>query len=365
MGLSDREIELALKTERYNNFAHLLSKTRVTQKIQGKALEAFHALDRDQKVEVFNGLGREKFIEIIGEEHIPDLFQQWTDPAGDIHYSREAYILSAAGRVVNVGVAAFDAHYPHMRPEERQEIFNEGAAILWNRGNGAGAHELGRPAEAKLVKLTNYPEEIAKLTARLDKPLPHIKLTEPPKLENSKYPDGNPKTQFGVVKPNTFAVDPIAEYVMGLAMLQGQLKYGLYNWIDDPVSITTYLDAAKRHLDLYKLGQDLASDTDVEHLGHVMACCNILISAKYHNKLHDDRTHNKQMAEALEKFFEEKQPLVKQIRDKWTGYAERRKAELEEERRAASVELELDPTEFLKDQEVADRARMEHENSNE
>lgn len=141
-----------------------------------------------------------------------------------------------------------------------------------------------------------------------------------------KYPDGNPKTQFGIAKPDLWSIDPIALYVMGLAMLQGNLKYGLYNYFDDPVSVSTYANAAQRHLDLYKLGQDLASDTLVEHLGHIMACASILISAHYHGKLIDDRTKNIQMAEDLDKFFTDKQPLVKQIRDQWTGFAEKQLA---------------------------------------
>lgn len=142
-----------------------------------------------------------------------------------------------------------------------------------------------------------------------------------------KYPDGNPKTQFGIAKPDIWAVDPISVYVMGLAMLQGSLKYGLYNWVDDPITTSTYVNAAQRHLDLFKLGQDLASDTNVEHLGHIMACCNILISAKAHNTLIDDRRKDPQMAERLEKFFEENQALVKQIREQWTGFAEKQKAQ--------------------------------------
>ena len=138
-----------------------------------------------------------------------------------------------------------------------------------------------------------------------------------------KYPDGNPKTVFGVAKPDTWSIDPIAIYVMGMAMLQGNLKYGLYNYFDDPVSVSTYVGGAQRHLDLYRLGQENASDTDIEHLGHLMACAGILISAKYHGKLIDDRTKNIQMAEDLDRFFQDQQPRVKAIREKWTGFAER------------------------------------------
>lgn len=141
-------------------------------------------------------------------------------------------------------------------------------------------------------------------------------------MAEMKYPDSNPKTVLGIAKPDIWAVDPISTYVEGMAMMQGMMKYGLYNWIDDPVSVSTYANAAQRHLDLFKLGQDLASDTGVEHLGHIRACCNILISAHYHGTLIDDRKKNLAMAERLDKFFTEKQELVKRIRIEWDGYAE-------------------------------------------
>lgn len=159
------------------------------------------------------------------------------------------------------------------------------------------------------------------------KPYHGMMKPKPSKPEaGMKYPDGNPKTQFGIAKPDLWAIDPIAIYVEGMAMMQGMLKYGLFNYYDDPVSASTYVNAAQRHLDLYRLGQDLASDTGVEHLGHLRACCNILISAHYHGRLIDDRTKNIQMAEDLEKFFQEKQPLIRKIREEWTGFAERQKA---------------------------------------
>ena len=149
-------------------------------------------------------------------------------------------------------------------------------------------------------------------------------MTEPKK---SMYPDGNPKTQFGIAKPDQWAVDPIAVYEMGLVMMQGMLKYGLFNYYEDPISISTYVNAARRHLDLYELGQDLDSDTNALHPAHLMACASILISAHYRKRLIDDRTPHKEMAEQLEEYFKVNQDRVKKIREQWTGYAEKLKAE--------------------------------------
>lgn len=142
-----------------------------------------------------------------------------------------------------------------------------------------------------------------------------------------KYPDGNPKTQFGIAKPDQWAVDPIAVYEMGLVMMQGMLKYGLYNYYEDPVSISTYVNAARRHLDLYELGQDLDADTNALHSAHLMACGSILVSAHLRGRLIDDRTKNKEMATQLEEYFAVNQERVKTIREKWTGFAEKMRVE--------------------------------------
>lgn len=72
-------------------------------------------------------------------------------------------------------------------------------------------------------------------------------------------------------------------------MMDGAAKYGAYNWRDISVSAHTYVDAAKRHLDLWFEGQELASDSKVHHLGHALACCAILLDAQECGRLIDDR----------------------------------------------------------------------------
>jgi hypothetical protein len=158
-----------------------------------------------------------------------------------------------------------------------------------------------------------------------------LTMRVPPKLGEGKYPDGNPKTQFGIVKPGDWFIPPIQQYEYGLAHLQGALKYGHFNWRDDPISISTYLEAAKRHMDLYKGGQRNARDTGIHHLAHAMCCFSIIIDAEAHNTLIDDRFTYRdgegktKPYEVLEKYVEDAQPRVKAIRDQWTGFAERNK----------------------------------------
>lgn len=152
---------------------------------------------------------------------------------------------------------------------------------------------------------------------------------EKPKAEFGMgiYKDGNPKTQFGAVKPGVYYTPPIPLYEYSLAHMQGALKYGHFNWRDDPVSISTYIDACKRHIDLYLEGQKNASDTGIHNLAHAMCCLSIVMDAEAYGTLIDDRKlttlyENNNNGQILEAYMEETKTRVTQIKKDWTGHAE-------------------------------------------
>lgn len=106
--------------------------------------------------------------------------------------------------------------------------------------------------------------------------------------------DGNPKTAMGAQKPDLSVVPPSALLHLATAMMNGARKYGPYNWRDDPVSTRVYVAAAMRHLASYLDGEDYSADTveaeePVHHLGHVMACCAIVLDAWHAGTLLDNR----------------------------------------------------------------------------
>ena len=103
------------------------------------------------------------------------------------------------------------------------------------------------------------------------------------------YPDNNPKTAVGVSKVPMHFIPPVALVHLGLAMEDGGGKYGLMNWREFTVSSSVYYDAILRHLLSWWDGEDAASDSGVHHLGHVMACCAILLDAEDRVRLNDDR----------------------------------------------------------------------------
>jgi len=109
-----------------------------------------------------------------------------------------------------------------------------------------------------------------------------------PKLPYSA-PDTNPKTRFGRAKPPIGLIPGPALVHMAEAFRDGAEKYGPANWRVDPVSSSTYVDAALRHLLSWYDGEEEAQDSGVHHLGHAAACLAILLDAQAQGTLHDDR----------------------------------------------------------------------------
>jgi len=102
-------------------------------------------------------------------------------------------------------------------------------------------------------------------------------------------PDDNPKTAAGSRKPPFHFIPPIAEMILGQAMADGGVKYGAMNWREKTVSSSVYYSAMRRHLSAWLDGENVALDSGVHHLGHVMASCAILLDAAASGKLNDDR----------------------------------------------------------------------------
>ena len=83
---------------------------------------------------------------------------------------------------------------------------------------------------------------------------------------------------------------PAAGTILGArALEQGAEKYGAYNWRITRVRMSIYLDAMERHLLALRDGEDAASDSQVSHLGHILASAAILADAWAAGTLIDDR----------------------------------------------------------------------------
>lgn len=122
-------------------------------------------------------------------------------------------------------------------------------------------------------------------------------------LPASAYHDNNPKTAIGVKKMSTHAIPPIAILKLGQAMANGEGKYGLFNWRTKKVTGSVYDDAIMRHLLAWRDGEDVADDSGVEHLAHIMASCAIMLDAIASGTFIDDRGHKGMAPKIMDEFF--------------------------------------------------------------
>lgn len=86
------------------------------------------------------------------------------------------------------------------------------------------------------------------------------------------YPDNNPKTAFGAAKLPLEVVPPALMHYAAMAFADGARKYGPYNWREKKISASVYYGAALRHLMAWWDRDERASDSNVPHLAHAIAC---------------------------------------------------------------------------------------------
>ena len=113
-----------------------------------------------------------------------------------------------------------------------------------------------------------------------------------PGLAPNPVKDTNPKDVQGIKKASFACVPMPVLGELGLAMLEGSLKYGRHNYRSAGVRAEVYVDAAFRHLTAWWEGED--NDPDVRgaqlsHLVKAMACLTVLRDAMIQGKLNDDR----------------------------------------------------------------------------
>jgi hypothetical protein len=80
-----------------------------------------------------------------------------------------------------------------------------------------------------------------------------------------------------------------------LAFVEGDLKYGGYNWRKAGVKASVYKAAQGRHGDKWWNGEDSDLKTMVPHLANQLACIAILIDAIESGELIDDRPPKQQV----------------------------------------------------------------------
>lgn len=120
------------------------------------------------------------------------------------------------------------------------------------------------------------------------------------KLEAVQIDKSNPKDLLGIKKPQLNLVPPSSIVYQALAMEDGAVKYGAYNWRENNVKASIYYAAAIRHLGEWFDGQTNADDSKKPHLGHALACIGIIVDALENGNLIDDRPKPGSMSKVIQ-----------------------------------------------------------------
>lgn len=126
---------------------------------------------------------------------------------------------------------------------------------------------------------------------------------------NSK--DTNPKDVVGTRKApmSTVSAPVLAE--VGVAMLEGALKYGRHNYRAMGVRSSVYYDATMRHLMSWWEGEDIDPASGMSHVTKAITSLVVLRDAMINNMCEDDRPP------ACEDFYTRLNKLSSDLVDKY------------------------------------------------
>lgn len=102
--------------------------------------------------------------------------------------------------------------------------------------------------------------------------------------------DTNPKDAVGIKKVPLSPVPIQVIGEVGLAMLEGALKYGRHNYREAGVRASVYFDAVVlRHLGAWWEGQDIDPDSNLSHITKAIAGLIVLRDSMLQGNWVDDR----------------------------------------------------------------------------
>lgn len=102
--------------------------------------------------------------------------------------------------------------------------------------------------------------------------------------------DGNPKDAIGTRKWRQFFTIPQrVMWEVGVALLEGAMKYGRHNYRPAGVRASVYTDAAMGHISQWIEGEDIDSDSGLSHITKAIASLVVLRDGMIEGNFEDDR----------------------------------------------------------------------------
>jgi hypothetical protein len=114
-------------------------------------------------------------------------------------------------------------------------------------------------------------------------------MGDPEKLAGKNQKPTNPKDAVGVKKAPMSTVSSAVLAEVGVAMLEGALKYGRHNYRGVGVRASVYYDATIRHMFSWWEGEDKDPDSGMSHITKAIASLVVLRDAMIQSKVEDDR----------------------------------------------------------------------------
>jgi hypothetical protein len=99
----------------------------------------------------------------------------------------------------------------------------------------------------------------------------------------------NPKRAAGLKKAPLSVVPMCVIAEQGLAMLEGAVKYGRFNWRATELVASDYFDATNRHLIAWFEGEDIDPDSGLSHITKAISTLVVLRDSMIQGMLIDDR----------------------------------------------------------------------------
>ena len=99
----------------------------------------------------------------------------------------------------------------------------------------------------------------------------------------------NPKQEFGNNKVAKSVIPAPVIMELGLAMMEGAIKYGSHNYRDTPILASTYYDAVNRHMDAWWEGENVDPSSGISHVTKAIASLVVLRDAMLFGTFKDNR----------------------------------------------------------------------------
>jgi hypothetical protein len=130
----------------------------------------------------------------------------------------------------------------------------------------------------------------------------------------------NPKDAVGSSKAPLSTVSQAVLAELGVAMLEGALKYGRHNYRRAPIRASVYFDALQRHMRAwFDAGEDIDPESGLSHITKAIATLAVLRDSMITGQWDDDRPPpapaeffrecDKRAAELVAKYPEPKRPV--------------------------------------------------------